>query len=158
MLSFICYLVETAVPHGFEHYLPPEPGTTPIPEGHVRLYHQTSAENIPSIIKTGLNIGHARGIEGPKSIYADRTGFYGSPGSRPTIEFSVPAHKFDSPFVLQDVAPESFIAVHLPWHDRARYIGRDPDLLKSAKAGELDHLLDHPDYGPAIRHHKGKTK
>jgi hypothetical protein len=40
-------------------------GTTPIPDGYIRLYHQTSEGNISSILKHGLSIKHAKGIEGP---------------------------------------------------------------------------------------------
>ena len=144
--------------HGSDNHLPQEPGTEPIPEGHVRLYHQTSLKYIPSIIKTGITIAHAKGIEGPRAVYATETPFYGEPGKTPTIEFSVPKNKFSSPFVLQDVSPKAFIAVHLPWHKHARYFENNQTVSASVLSGEHDDLLEDPIYGPAIRYHKKKYK
>ena len=120
--------------------VPPPHGTTPIPTGYVRLYHQTTEENLASIIKYGLNIEHARGIEGPRAVYASRTGFYGDPESRPTLEFMVPVNKFRDPFVLQDVPPDLMIAAHLPWHKTARYIMTHPKTLAQTLAGGNDDL------------------
>ena len=119
--------------------LPSAPGTEPIPEGHVRLYHQTGEENISSITSTGLTIDHAQGIEGPRAIYASEKGFYGDPTKRPTIEFHVPKEKWSDPFVLQDVPPENMIAAHLPWHRQARYM-QDNDLVQAALNGKYDDL------------------
>src|SRR6266576_3969474 len=74
--------------------LPLPPGTAPIPPGNVRLYHQTSEENLAAIERNGLSLANARGIEGPKAIYADEKGFYGDPKDKPTIEFSVPKERW----------------------------------------------------------------
>jgi len=137
--------------------VPPPPGTTAIPDGYVRLYHQTSESNLASIIKHGLNIEHARGIEGPRSIYASRTGFYGDPESRPTIEFMVPTDLFDDPFVLQDVPPDLMIAAHLPWHARARYILDNPKTLARTLAGGYDDLTN-PEYQKAVQYVKQINK
>ena len=41
--------------------LPPDPGTQPIPEGHVRLWHYTPNENVPSIREHGLQRKYAQG-------------------------------------------------------------------------------------------------
>ncbi len=125
---------------GAEGTLPPAPGTTPISQGTVRLYHQTSENNLESIIQHGLGISHARGIEGPRAIYASEKGFYGKPGSRPTLEFFVSRDKWDDPFVLQDVPTSQMIAAHLPWHSKARYILEHPKTLESTLAGEFDNL------------------
>lgn len=123
--------------------VPQAPGQSPIPEDHVRLYHQTSVENIPSIMQSGLMFAHAKGYEGPKAIYADEKGFYGKPGQVPTIEFSVHKDRWRyPPFVQGDVDPKSIIAAHLPWHGTARYIEEDDRLLKDVLSGEHDHLLD----------------
>ena len=123
--------------------VPQAPGQSPIPEDHVRLYHQTSVENIPSIMQGGLMFAHAKGYEGPKAIYADEKGFYGKPGQVPTIEFSVHKDRWRyPPFVQGDVDPKSIIAAHLPWHGTARYIEEDDRLLKDVLSGEHDHLLD----------------
>lgn len=128
--------------------LPAEPGATAIPDGTVRLYHQTSEDSLKSILQTGLNIEHAKGIEGPRAIYASQTGFYGSPGSRPTLEFYVDKSKWVDPFVLQDVPPSQIIAGHLPWHSKARYIIDHPDVLERVLAGKYDNLTG--DYADAI--------
>jgi len=120
--------------------VPPPHGTTPIPDGYVRLYHQTTEQNLASIIKQGLNIEHARGIEGPRAVYASREGFYGGPESRPTLEFMVPVNKFEDPFVLQDVPPDLMIAAHLPWHRKARYILDNPKTLARTLSGGYDNL------------------
>lgn len=132
--------------------IPAEPGTAPIPSGTVRLYHQTGEEQLHSIMKTGLNLANARGIEGPRAIYASETGFYGKPGTRPTIEFYVDRDKWDDPFVLQDVPSSQIIAGHLPWHSKARYIETHPDVKQRVLAGEHDGLTG--DYAPAVAYVK----
>ena len=132
--------------------LAPAPGTVDIPNGYVRLYHQTSSENLESIVKTGLTIEHSKGIEGPRAIYASETGFYGKPGSRPTLEFYVPKKMWDDPFVLQDIPPELMIAAHLPWHSKARYIIDNPEILERTLSGEFDDLTD--DYESAVSYVK----
>jgi hypothetical protein len=45
----------------FGEHLPPEPGSQSIPEGHVRLWHYTGEEALPSIREQGLSRQHARG-------------------------------------------------------------------------------------------------
>jgi hypothetical protein len=45
----------------FQDHLPPKPGTQPVPEGHVRLFHYTGEEALPSIREKGLSTEHARG-------------------------------------------------------------------------------------------------
>lgn len=133
--------------------LPPEPGTAPIPEGHVRLYHQTQPEHIESIRKDGIQRSRAKGIEGPKAIYADEKGFYGNPADHTTVEFHVPMAQFRKPFVhAESVAPASIVAIHEPWHGHARYLHENS--LQETLQGGFDHLLNEPDYGPAIKHLK----
>ena len=135
--------------------IPDRPGTVPIPEGHVRLYHQTGEDNVASILKEGLTYSHAKGIEGPKAIYASETGFYGKPGKVPTIEFHVPKDQWESgTFVTQDVPPENIIAVHLPWHDKARYLEDNPESKAQALAGEYDTLTG--DYAKGVAYIKQK--
>lgn len=137
--------------------LPPKPGTAPIPEGHVRLYHQTSEQNLAKIAKEGIKFEHARGIEGPKAIYADPQGFYGKPDRTPTVEFHVAAARFQSPFVTgADVTPGEIVGIHYPWHQHAHYIEEHPDVLKAVLAGEHDDLLTYQQEGPAIRFIKEK--
>ncbi len=129
-------------------FLPPAPGTVPIPDGDVRLYHQTSEAKLADIAKEGILLSKARGIEGPLAIYADEKGFYGNPEDKPTVEFHVSKERWDPPFVRTDsvldqgrVAPENIIAIHYPWHRHARYIEKHPDVLKAVVAGEHDSLL-----------------
>lgn len=133
---------------GSNNTLPPEPGSTPIPNGTVRLYHQTDEKNLESIASNGLNIQYARGIEGPRAIYASKTGFYGKPEKTPTVEFYIDIDKWDDPFVLQDVPTEQIIAVHYPWHKQARYILDHQDTLKNTLNGEFDDLGG--DYAKAV--------
>jgi len=137
--------------------LPPEPGTVPIPKGHVRLYHQTSEENLGAIKHQGLKFSKARGFEGPRAIYADEKGFYGKPGDKPTVEFHVHKDRWHPPFVTgEDVKPHEIIAVHRPWHDRARYAERDPRLIKQIVAGEHDRLLKDDYYHHTVSYIKHK--
>jgi hypothetical protein len=41
--------------------MPPDPGTAPIPEGHIRLWHYTRLRNVDSIRERGLDRSFARG-------------------------------------------------------------------------------------------------
>lgn len=136
--------------------LPAEPGTQPIPNGYVRLYHQTDTESLDKIAKEGLSIKYARGIEGPRAIYAGETPFYGPVETRPTLEFIVPKEQWDAPFVLQDVQPNQIIAAHYPWHRRVRYLEDEGNasILQKALAGEFDDLEG--DYKLAVQYVKDK--
>lgn len=140
--------------------LPPPPGTGPVKPGYVRLYHQTEREHLEDIKKHGIQLSKARGIEGPKAIWAGEKPFYGDPRYIPTIEFQVPKENWHAPWVIQDeVPPEQFIAVHEPWHKHARYIldtEDNPGLLDRVLAGEFDDAPD--DYAPAIQYIKSKYK
>ena len=140
--------------HGMS--LPLEPGTAPVKEGYVRLYHQTTAENLKSIEKTGLDFGHAKGIEGPKGIYAGEQPFYGDARDRPTLEFQVPKADWGGYLVAREVKPADFIAAHYPWHAHARYMEEDKTLLGNVLRGQHDSLLKDPSYGPAIEWIKKK--
>ena len=135
--------------------VPAEPGTEPIPSGMVRLYHQTDGQSLDKIAKEGLSIKYAKGIEGPKSIYAGEQPFYGAADSRPTVEFYVPKAQWDAPFVLQDVAPEQILAAHYPWHKTARYLESEPQSMQSALDGQFDDLKDE-DTVKAVQYIKDK--
>lgn len=146
MKSFKQYLEEMKKPRW---EVPAEPGTTPIPDDHVRLYHQTSDSAISNIRRKGLEPRQPR--EGPRGIYASKPdskgrGFYDHPENKPTIEFSVPKDDYKyPPFVAQDkVEPSSIIAGHKPWHRTVRYIDSDPEQRKAIENGEADHLLNDP--------------
>lgn len=155
MRAYEFILLETHTVPGLGS-LPNPPGTTPIPPGTVRLYHQTSEDALKSIVRSGLTLKHARGIEGPYGIYASKTGFYGAPGTRPTLEFWVNETKFQDPFVLEDVPVEQMIAAHLPWHLKARYIETHPKIKQEVLSGKFDNLISkNTDYGPAVVYIKG---
>ena len=135
--------------------VPPEPGTEPIPQGMVRLYHQTDGQSLDKIATEGLSIKYAKGIEGPKAIYAGEQPFYGAADSRPTLEFYVSKAQWDAPFVLEDVKPEQIIAAHYPWHKTARYLESEPQSMQSALDGQYDDLKD-PDTSKAVEYIKEK--
>ena len=120
--------------------IPAAPGTTPVKPGFVRLYHQTDGDNLRAIEREGLLLQHAKGIEGPRAIYAGEDPFYGTAESRPTLEFQVPQGWWQAPFVLHDVAPDYFIAAHYPWHKKARYLENKPEALQQALQGKFDNL------------------
>lgn len=155
--------------------IPAEPGTTPVPAGHVRLYHYFPYDKVDDIKTNGINIDQARGetYGEPNTVWAS--------GKMPSkthtfVEFSV--SKDDDQWlinkpktdedarIIQDrgwdvtfnrtIGPEKFIAVHEPWHGHYRYIMNDPELFEEVKQGKLDHLLDDKDYAPAIRRIKAE--
>ena len=137
--------------------VPKEPGSTPIPPDHVRLYHQTSSQNLSPIRRKGIE--SRQPVEGPKGIYADEKGFYGNPEDTPSVEFSVPKSDYRAPFVHQDVVePKSIIATHKPWHRTVRYIDDDPEIKQAILRGEHDDLLNDPHYSKAIRFVKKREK
>lgn len=158
--SHLCKVIrELMTENADQHdHLPGEPGSTKVPEGHVRLYHQTAEENLPKIKKHGILLAHAKGIEGPKGVWASEHGFYGKPGSKPTVEFHVPKHEWNGTGVIQrDIHPHEIIATHHPWHSHARYMLSHPDVHAAVKSGEHDGLADDPRYGPAIHYIKKHT-
>jgi hypothetical protein len=136
--------------------IPAEAGSTPLKEGHVRLYHQTDENNLRKIEREGLLLKHAKGIEGPRAIYAGETPFYGKAAERPTLEFQVPKEHWQSPFVLRDVAPKDIIAAHYPWHRHARYLESEDN--KEAKENVLSGKHDNlgGDTGKAVQYIKAK--
>lgn len=130
--------------------IPKPHGTVPVKEGNTRLYHQTYPEKFGAITKEGLSIDAARGIEGPKRIYASETPFYGDPRDMHTIEFQVPKTDFDSPFTAgarrNKVPTEDFIAAHEPWHARARYwMDSEPEHVQRVLSD-----IDNPKYMESI--------
>jgi hypothetical protein len=135
--------------------VPSEPGSSPVKEGYVRLYHQTSGDNLRSIESQGLLLDHAKGIEGPRGVYAGETPFYGDATSRPTLEFQVPVDQWQQPFVLRDVMPDDFIATHFPWHRHARYL-EENNLVPNVLAGKYDNLSEDGDTFKAVQYIKEK--
>ena len=81
--------------------LPPDPGMSSIPEGHIRLWHYTSAHNAPGIAAQGLLRSKARGDSGTGDLTEPSAGVWASTrrpddilGSRDTsaavVEFHAP--------------------------------------------------------------------
>jgi hypothetical protein len=160
--------------------VPPEPGTTPIPPNHVRLYHYTNADaptdeaNFQAaerLRNNGILISQAIG-----QSYGEPNVVWGS-SSMPEkqkvfAEFSIDVEdprwamgglrsrdpkKFHSDAYFSDsIRPDEIIGVHEPWHHKYRYLMNNPDLIKMIKVGEFDHLLSKSDYGPAVRRVKAE--
>jgi len=134
MKTFYEWLLESLA----NQELPPEPGSAPIPSGHVRLYHQTSDRNVDSIRKNGIQRSRSRGKinQDPTVIWATENPFYGDLYEQgiATVEFSVPVcdNSMNSPcfrsptYVMGEVVPpESIIAIHEYWHSHARHLMSD---------------------------------
>ena len=156
----------------FHDDVPAEPGTVSIPPDHIRLYHYTydnTREAAQRLRNEGIDIEKARGESygEPNAVWASSA----LPGQNKVFaEFSIARddprwaigkpdetedlgdyaeRRWDVTF-LDSISPDEIIAVHEPWHHRYRYMIKDPELIQQAKNGEFDHLLDSPDYGPAI--------
>ena len=104
--------------------IPPKPGTSPIPPGHIRLYHQTESGNIDSILKHGLQRSYSKGksVGDPSVIWASAEPYSGSFSNNTTVEFSLPNDRFRPPYyvLIDSVPPESILAIHEDWHMLAR--------------------------------------
>lgn len=111
--------------------IPPPAGTVPIPEGHVRLYHQTDAKNVESIRKNGLLKSFSKGLalREPIVIWASRDFYYGKQyeSERATVEFHVPENQFSPPYHVygDKVDPKQIIAIHEEWHNIAKGLIED---------------------------------
>lgn len=156
-----------------ESGVPPQMGTTQIPQGHIRLYHYTRG-NPDDVRSYGLKLSHAKGhtYGEPDLVWASSNP--PDPRSKNIVEFHVPAN--DPSMALEkprdgqsldewqsgmnhvgfvrDIQPNEIIAVHEPWHVKYRYIMSHPDVLKRVLSGELDDLMNsqyHLDDGRAIK-------
>lgn len=144
--------------------VPAEPGSTPAPEGKVKLYHQTYAKNLSNIRRKGI-LPH-QPVEGPRGIYAQQPdsrnrGFYGHPDDVPTAEFHIDKTDWHAPFVHKDkVEPHEVVATHKPWHAKVRYIDSHPDVLAAVERGEHDDLMKDKGEptGKAVRFIKKRMK
>jgi hypothetical protein len=63
--------------------LPPEPGTSPVPKGHVRLFHYTATKNLPEIRRHGLIMARARG-----ETYGEPNQIWAAAGVPPAEHFA----------------------------------------------------------------------
>jgi hypothetical protein len=135
--------------------IPKKFGSSPVPEGHVRVHHYTSPESVENIRRSGLSMQKAHesfsrgGTEFP-SIFATA----GEPSedllrARPVVEAHLPIKdldigRFSTPEELEgrkstvttniDVPPENIIAVHEPWHRSLEYM-KDSTMEKNIMSG-----------------------
>ena len=161
--------------------LPAPPGTTPVPEGALRLWHYTSDSALDSIEQTGLQMASARGESygEPDLIWGSaQTPDFSDIDTRPRIEFYVLPEEVDigRPNVGEsgkawadrltrakahvttttDIEP-SRIIIHHKWHRATRYMERE--ILAEVLAGEHDNLVgdkNYAHYGKAIEYLKTK--
>jgi GNAT superfamily N-acetyltransferase len=135
--------------------IPAAPGTTPVPNGYVRLYHYTGADP-DQIRQEGLRMQYAKGESygEPNQIWASTKWPDASSRYNPVVEFSVPyndprfvigrhdpwrdpaehiQHLYDAGSHVTfggDIDPSEITAVHEPWHHNYRYFQEndlDPD-------------------------------
>lgn len=167
-------------PHGGgQEVVPPEPGTTPIPEGYVRLYHYTQEKGVvDQIAREGIRLDRSRGetYGEPNLVWLSARmpkrdvkefvevalpmkwvrehALVGTPGDESPDEWM--ARGSDVGLGV-DVPASSIISVYKPWHDAYRYIMNDEHMRSDMTKPEsefLDNygdLLDDPRYGPALR-------
>ena len=143
--------------------LPGEPLTKDIPDGHIRLVHQSPAE-AEEFLGSGINLDKARAIEGPRGVYAVEPeagkGFYGEiegfDGS--TVEFSIPLEEWEEVKggpLGRSIKPDEILDVHEPWHFRARYMLEEPEVMQDIRSGKLSRSeveMFGPDYVRAYDH------
>jgi hypothetical protein len=142
----------------FHEVIPPAPGTAPIPEGHIRYYHQTGEENLPSIREHGLLFAKAKGIEGPKGVWASHRPFYGDATQSATVEFHLPKDEGHIVSLQHDVTPDQILAIHEPWHEHVRYATeQEPSVGESILAGNEEWMHEDPTYSRVIAHIKGRS-
>lgn len=144
----------------------PRPGTIPIPEGHVRLFHYTDDKGLAGIRKEGLKVSSSRGetYGEPNLIWAAA----GMPkedsfGYKNFIEFHLDPKDLDigrgrDPSELEkyqshvtsykDIPRENIVATHEPWQQTARYV-LDDDRTFDEWANNDDSTFD-PDTDRAL--------
>lgn len=164
--------------------VPAEPGTVPVPPNHVRLYHYTQVEGIDDeqkfqaaqlLRQNGLDIKKAKGASygEPNVIWASsQMPQHGKVFAEFSIAMDDPrwaqgkpdegmspqeyeSQKWDCYF-FDSILPNEIIAVHEPWHERYRYLMQTPEALQATIAGEHDRLMNHREYGPAVRRVKAE--
>lgn len=113
----------------FEDHLPPPPGSQPVPEGHVRLFHYTDPEAVSSIAEHGLQQSKARG-----STYGEPNMVWAAAG------MPKPERFYDRPFVEFHAHPQHDLDIGA-MYGRA---GRRGDPAETAAATEYSqHLESH---------------
>jgi len=138
--------------------LPPPVGESAVPEGQDRYYHQTHVENLPAIREQGLLASRSQVREGESGVHLSREP-WNDPSQHEhvaTIEVAVPHHEGGPSHRIEgeDIHPSRFLAVHEPWHHKARLLLSDPRHLRNTLDGKNDSALGDPVWGPAIRYVK----
>jgi hypothetical protein len=139
----------------FAAHIPVDPGSAVVPEGHVRLWHYTGTENLPSIQEHGLSTRFAKGetYGEPNMVWASAgTPKHGDFYSHNYVEFHAHPSELDigrdrTPESLQsygshvtmarDVPPERILGIHEPWHANARYLRDDPRTYHDYTEGDF---------------------
>ena len=125
--------------------LPPALGEAPLPDGYVRMYHQTPSANLPSIREEGLLWDRGRGFEGPKGVWISDKPFYESSPNLATIEIAIPAEDREQMgriASIGDIPPEQFLTINEEWHDRVRQIVQEQRYMDALANGEYDDVLE----------------
>lgn len=174
----------TLNPHQFDFTsVPPEFGTTPIPEGHVRFNHYTRPENVAGIKKHGLKNSKATKdyepwtfmtagdgsklikeghtvVEGHVNADTQRNGGQlniGEYWGRPNESLSEHTERLEkSRSVLtssQDIPSSQILAVHEPWHQKFRYLGNS-NMEADIMRGDYDHAHEYPEYDKPLQMQK----
>ncbi len=150
--------------------VPKEPGTVPIPNNHIRLYHYTSAP-AEELRRDGLLISKAKG-----HTYGEPDMIWSSlkmpEEDQRYVEFSVPIDdprfgvkpdafrgasyykdKQSNFTFFDDIKPSEFIAIHEPWHHVYRYMTENPKDIEATLNGEFDYLSfeRNPDEAEAVQ-------
>lgn len=154
--------------------IPPEFGTQPIPEGHVRFNHYTYDEAVPHIQREGLQLKAAKesyakgGTEFPATFATAGAPKEELLRSRPVVEFhahpdttslgwpsrtprTYPAEDIQhwegrrSVATMGDVPRSAIIAIHQPWHQAFRYLAEDPSREAGIMAGNYDDVDEDTD-------------
>lgn len=162
----------------FHEHVPPDYGSTPIPEGTVRFNHYTNPDAISGIKKEGILRSKSEemfsrgGTESPQVFATAGQVSNDLIHARPVVEGYAHPHQLDigrnaPPEHLEgrrsvitfhgNVPPEQILHVHEPWHQKVKYFEANPDAKANVLAGEHDDLLDDPEYGRAIKHIKGRS-
>jgi hypothetical protein len=158
--------------------VPPEFGTTPIPEGMVRFNHYTDPGAVEGIQKHGLlrskgEESFARGgtespqvfmtAGHPKDLLHSSTVVEGWADPATQLDVGENWRRSDPVEHAQymesrrstitargDIPASQIVAVHEPWHQSYRYLMDDPEHRKEVFQGGYDNLHDVQDYGPAL--------
>lgn len=166
-------------PRQFQDIPPPEFGTQPIPEGHLRLNHYTTEEGAEGIRQHGLVHQFAvdsfarGGTEYPQNFATAGRPSDDMMRRNPIVELHAdPVKDLDTNSLLPvqntagnraamekrnstvtfhgDLPASNVVAVHQPWHSAFRYLQGNPNMEHSIMHGEYDDTGD-PDTDRAVR-------